>query len=64
MGVNMPARTVVFDSLQKHDGTQMRSLHSAEYIQVITNNFVMHVLPCTTKLYLLCFHVGNRDDAT
>ena len=34
MGVNMPARTVVFDSLQKHDGTQMRSLHSAEYIQV------------------------------
>jgi len=26
MGVNMPARTVVFDSLRKHDGTAMRSL--------------------------------------
>lgn len=26
MGVNMPARTVVFDSIRKHDGTCMREL--------------------------------------
>ncbi len=27
MGVNMPARTVVFDSHQKHDGTRRRDLN-------------------------------------
>lgn len=26
MGVNMPARCVIFTSLQKHDGTQRRLL--------------------------------------
>ena len=34
MGVNMPARTVVFDSTRKHDGTGFRDLKPAEYIQV------------------------------
>jgi antiviral helicase SKI2 len=34
MGVNMPARTVVFDSTRKHDGTCFRSLNPAEYIQM------------------------------
>ncbi|WKY08648.1 hypothetical protein Q1695_007852 [Nippostrongylus brasiliensis] len=34
MGVNMPARTVVFDSIQKHDGMEMRMLNAAEYIQM------------------------------
>lgn len=34
MGVNMPARTVIFDSLQKHDGRQLRLLNPGEYIQV------------------------------
>lgn len=34
MGVNMPARTVVFDSIKKHDGTCQRDLKPAEYIQV------------------------------
>ncbi|UXI21517.1 transcription factor E2F3-like [Sarcoptes scabiei] len=34
MGVNMPARTVVFDSLSKHDGNQNRLLKPAEYIQM------------------------------
>ena len=28
MGVNMPARTVVFDSTRKHDGNKMRDLHA------------------------------------
>lgn len=34
MGVNMPARTVVFDSVRKFDGTESRNLHPAEYIQM------------------------------
>uniref|UniRef100_F1KR63 Helicase SKI2W n=2 Tax=Ascaris suum TaxID=6253 RepID=F1KR63_ASCSU len=34
MGVNMPARTVVFDSMQKHDGREMRTLSPSEYIQM------------------------------
>lgn len=34
MGVNMPARTVVFDSTRKFDGEKMRDLLSSEYIQM------------------------------
>lgn len=34
MGVNMPARTVVFDSIRKHDGTKFRELLPGEYIQM------------------------------
>ncbi|KAJ8300200.1 hypothetical protein KUTeg_021719 [Tegillarca granosa] len=34
MGVNMPARTVVFDTITKHDGTSRRELHPGEYIQM------------------------------
>ncbi|KAK6195918.1 hypothetical protein SNE40_001245 [Patella caerulea] len=34
MGVNMPARTVVFDSIRKHDGTNFRNLLPGEYIQM------------------------------
>ena len=34
MGVNMPARTVVFDSIRKHDGMQFRDLLPGEYIQM------------------------------
>lgn len=34
MGVNMPARTVVFNSIRKHDGTEFRNLLPAEYIQM------------------------------
>ena len=34
MGVNMPARTVVFNSIRKHDGQQFRNLLSGEYIQM------------------------------
>jgi antiviral helicase SKI2 len=34
MGVNMPARTVVFSSVRKHDGRSFRNLLSGEYIQV------------------------------
>ncbi|KAL7381380.1 hypothetical protein ABVT39_004938 [Epinephelus coioides] len=34
MGVNMPARTVVFDSIRKHDGTGFRNLLPGSYIQM------------------------------
>ncbi|XP_044744519.1 helicase SKI2W [Coccinella septempunctata] len=34
MGVNMPARTVIFDSITKHDGKEWRTLEPAEYIQM------------------------------
>lgn len=34
MGVNMPARTVVFDSVRKYDGNNFRTLYPTEYIQM------------------------------
>ncbi|XP_058711583.1 superkiller complex protein 2-like, partial [Poecile atricapillus] len=34
MGVNMPARTVVFDSIRKHDGNGFRDLLPGEYTQM------------------------------
>lgn len=37
MGINMPARTVIFDSMRKHDGSKFRSLQAGEYIQMAGN---------------------------
>ncbi|KAG7169871.1 helicase SKI2W-like isoform X1 [Homarus americanus] len=34
MGVNMPARCVIFDSIRKHDGKAFRDLVPSEYIQM------------------------------
>lgn len=34
MGVNMPARTVIFDNLRKFDGVESRMLRPAEYTQM------------------------------
>ncbi|KAI1732822.1 DSHCT domain-containing protein [Ditylenchus destructor] len=34
MGVNMPARTVVFDTIEKFDGNQRRPLNPTEYTQM------------------------------
>lgn len=34
MGVNMPAKTVVFDSIRKHDGVTFRDLLPGEFIQM------------------------------
>jgi len=33
LGINMPARTVVFDGLRKFDGTSMRALTTREFLQ-------------------------------
>ena len=34
MGVNMPAKSVAFDSMEKHDGHSVRELLSSEFIQM------------------------------
>jgi len=34
MGVNMPARTVIFCQVMKWDGTEQRLLHGSEFIQM------------------------------
>jgi antiviral helicase SKI2 len=34
MGVNMPARSVVFNAIRKHDGLQFRELEPGEYTQM------------------------------
>ena len=34
MGVNMPARAVVFNSTRKHDGIDFRNLEPGEYTQM------------------------------
>jgi antiviral helicase SKI2 len=34
MGVNMPAKAVIFNSIRKHDGTQFRVLEPGEYTQM------------------------------
>lgn len=34
MGVNMPAKTVVFTSVRKFDGTNFRWINGGEYIQM------------------------------
>ena len=34
MGVNMPARTVLFNGIRKHDGTAFRELTAGEYTQM------------------------------
>jgi antiviral helicase SKI2 len=34
MGVNMPARTVVFNGFRKHDGREFRDLLPGEYTQM------------------------------
>ena len=38
MGLNMPARTVVFTAMSKWDGEANRWMSSGEYIQVCTLN--------------------------
>lgn len=36
MGVNMPARCVVFDTIRKHDGTGFRDLLAGEYVALVS----------------------------
>ena len=34
MGINMPAKSVIFTNLEKYDGMSMRKLKAGEYIQM------------------------------
>ena len=51
MGVNMPARTVVFDSTRKHDGVRMRDLHTGMFLVskllFEKNPLTLYFIPCT-----------------
>lgn len=53
MGVNMPARTVVFDSIRKHDGQRMRELYAGEYVQM-AGRAGRRGLDSTGMVILLC----------
>ncbi|XP_005103863.1 helicase SKI2W [Aplysia californica] len=53
MGVNMPARTVIFDSIRKHDGTNFRNLLPGEYIQM-AGRAGRRGLDTTGTVILLC----------
>ena len=54
MGINMPARTVVFDNIKKHDGTEFRLLKPAEYIQVWSLVIFSCFLLSIIRTYVLC----------
>jgi antiviral helicase SKI2 len=51
MGVNMPARCVVFNGLRKHDGKDFRDLLPAEFIQVICSIIYIDEWSCWKKRY-------------
>ncbi|CAL1541570.1 unnamed protein product [Lymnaea stagnalis] len=53
MGVNMPARTVIFDSIRKHDGMNFRNLLPGEYIQM-AGRAGRRGLDSTGTVILLC----------
>ncbi|KAH9503389.1 Helicase SKI2W [Bulinus truncatus] len=53
MGVNMPAKTVVFDSIRKHDGLNFRNLLPGEYIQM-AGRAGRRGLDTTGTVILLC----------
>ncbi|XP_058684731.1 superkiller complex protein 2-like [Poecile atricapillus] len=53
MGVNMPARTVVFDSIRKHDGNGFRDLLPGEYTQM-SGRAGRHGLDTTGTVIILC----------
>ncbi|XP_026875515.2 helicase SKI2W [Electrophorus electricus] len=61
MGVNMPTRTVVFDSIRKHDGTGFRNLLPGEYIQM-AGRAGRRGLDATGTVIILC-KAGVHDMA-
>ncbi|XP_058684615.1 superkiller complex protein 2-like [Poecile atricapillus] len=53
MGVNMPARTVAFDSIRKHDGNGFRDLLPGEYTQM-SGRAGRRGLDATGTVIILC----------
>jgi antiviral helicase SKI2 len=60
MGVNMPARCVVFDSIRKHDGSGFRDLLAGEYIQM-AGRAGRRGLDNTGTVIILCKVTRCRD---
>lgn len=50
MGLNMPAKTVVFTSVKKWDGDSHRYIASGEYIQV-SNIFLKNIRTISATLH-------------
>jgi len=44
MGVNMPARAVVFSELRKHDGQKFRDLLSSKYKYDFYYSFIIYII--------------------
>jgi hypothetical protein len=58
MGLNMPAKTVVFTAVKKWDGDSHRFIGSGEYIQVIED-----IIVCFCFLFFmwkLCTYLYNN----
>lgn len=55
MGLNMPAKTVVFTAVKKWDGDSHRYIGSGEYIQVSDALFFL-VLVIEILIILLMYH--------
>jgi antiviral helicase SKI2 len=67
MGVNAPARAVVFSSIRKHDGRNFRELLPGEYTQMSgragrrgLDDTGVVIIACTDELPEVClFHVES-----
>ncbi|XP_052223384.1 helicase SKI2W-like isoform X15 [Dreissena polymorpha] len=62
MGVNMPARTVVFDTIRKHDGAHFRDLRSGEYTQMAGRAGRRGLDPTGTVIILCKGDVPEQSD--
>eukprot|EP01135_Chromosphaera_perkinsii_P005879 Nk52_evm12s370 gene=Nk52_evmTU12s370 len=63
MGVNMPAKTVVFDTIRKHDGQQFRELLPGEYTQM-AGRAGRRGLDATGTVIILCKSGANFTEAS
>lgn len=55
MGLNMPARSVVFNSLRKHDGTGFRDLNPGEFLQA-SGRAGRRGIDASGVVIIACFH--------
>jgi hypothetical protein len=62
MGVNMPAKSVVFNSIRKHDGNQFRVLEPGEYTQVSNMVFVSNLKIGIAKTFLFFRWRGEQEE--
>ena len=54
MGVNMPARTVVFDSTRKHDGVKTRDLFPGKRMKSFSRRVATtHLLPIANSYKIM-----------